>query len=111
MPTGKAGLFSVSTTWAGLSFLPLASENFENLNFNIISNNLKNGVLNIISPLNYDNALVSIYDIQGRKIESKTIEINKTSNEVNVNPIQNAGIYIIEILANNQKYIQKVIVN
>ena len=110
IPTGRVGLISVSTTWAGLSF-NLSTNEF-NKNFFVISYSETNkGVLNIKSDIKLDKALLNIYDIEGRKIDSQTISLEKDINDAVINPIQNSGTYIVEIEFNNdQRFTQKIVV-
>ena len=112
MPTGRHGLTSVARTWEELTFLPLALTNFNTTTFSIIATSLKQGSLAIKSNLDFKNASISIYDIQGRKIHKSNVAINAGSNDFNVTPILNSGIYIVEITTdNNQKFTQKIAIN
>lgn len=108
IPDGTAGLISVSTTWAGLSFLPLANEQFTKSNFDINSSQANQGLLQIKSNINLDNAVLNIYDIQGRMLENKTISLTENNNEIAVKPISNSGIYIVEIVSGDKKIAQKI---
>lgn len=110
MPNGFVSLVSVARTWETLTF-NLANSDFSKNTFSIISNEAKNGILNIKSGIALENASLSIYDIQGRKVVSKTIDLQESVNEISINPIRNAGVYILEITSeNNQRYTQKIIV-
>ena len=112
LPTGQVGLISVAKTWADLTFLPLAISNFNTTTFSVIATSLKQGSLAIKSNLDFKNATLSIYDIQGRKIHNSNVDINAGSNDFNVTPILNSGIYIVEITTdNNQKFTQKIAIN
>jgi Secretion system C-terminal sorting domain len=108
MPTGAAGLVSVSTTWEGLGFVPLATSNFDKNTFVISSAYLNNGILSIESKIDINNAKLAIYDMQGRSIENKTISLQEKNNDISINPIQNSGIYIVEIVSENKKITQKI---
>ncbi len=110
LPTGKLSLLSTSTTWAGLSFLPLANEQFTKSTFEINANQANQGLLNIKSSINLENANVNIYDIQGRMIENKKIALTENNNEIAINPISNSGIYILEIVSGDKKIAQKIAV-
>ncbi|WP_293889818.1 T9SS type A sorting domain-containing protein [Flavobacterium sp.] len=111
LPTGRVGLISVSGSWTGLIFPTLANETFEKTNFVVSTSEISNGVLNIKSGITLENALLSIYDIQGRKIESKTISLAENINDVTINPIHNSGVYIVKITSSsNQRFTQKIIV-
>ncbi|MCF6128983.1 T9SS type A sorting domain-containing protein [Flavobacterium sp. AS60] len=110
MPTGIVSLVSVATTWDGLTF-NLSNNEFNRNTFVISGNEVTNGVLNIKSAIALENALLSIYDIQGRKIENKIISLAENINDVAINPIHNSGVYIVEITgANNQRFTQKIVV-
>lgn len=110
MPTGVVGLVSVAKTWETLTF-NLANNQFNKNTFTITSNQVTNGLLNIKSNVILENASLNIYDIEGRKVETKTISLQETVNDVTINPIKNAGVYIVEILSgSNQRYTQKILV-
>lgn len=110
IPTGKIGLISVATTWETLVF-NLSNNEFNRNTFVISSNEVNNGVLNIKSAVALENALLNIYDIQGRKIDNKIISLEDNINDVTINPIYNSGVYIVEITsANNQRFTQKIVV-
>ena len=110
MPTGRAGSVSVAKTWADLSFLPLYTNAFEKSTFSLISNDIKSGILSIKSNINLEKASVKIFDIQGRNLENKEISLSQKVNKISINPISNAGIYIIEISGDNKKFTQKIII-
>jgi Secretion system C-terminal sorting domain len=108
MPTGAAGLVSVSTTWAGLGFVPLATSNFYKNTFVINSAAANSGILSIESTIALNNAKLEIFDIQGRSIENKIVSLQEKNNEISINPITNSGIYIVEITSENKKITQKI---
>ena len=110
MPTGVVSLVSVATTWETLAF-NLANNEFNRNTFTVVSSEVSSGTLRIKSNVILDNAALTIYDIQGRKVESKSISLQDSLNDVLINPIRNAGIYIVEITSeNNQRFAQKIIV-
>lgn len=111
IPTGRYGLVSVSSTWSGLAFPNLATNAITTSNFKVIANNAKTGILSINSNANFENAKISIFDIQGKTIETKIVSLTVNTNEMAINPIQNSGIYIVEIIANNKQFTQKISVN
>lgn len=111
IPTGRYGLISVSSTWAGLAFPNLAANNFNSTNFKVLSNNAKTGILSINSNSNFENAKVTLFDIQGKIIETKIVSLTENTNEISINPIQNSGVYIVEIIANDKQFTQKISVN
>lgn len=110
LPTGKVSLLSVSTTWDGLAF-NLANNQFNKNTFTISSNQVSNGILNIKSNVTINNSRLTIYDIQGRTVDTKNIFLNETINDIAINPIRSAGVYIVEIITDtNQRFTQKIIV-
>ena len=50
-----------------------------------------------ISNIAIEKATLTIYDIQGRTIDTKNISLNESINDIAVNPIRSAGVYIVEI--------------
>lgn len=108
---GRYGLVSASSTWAGLAFPNLETPLFDKSSFTIVASNAKQGELQVISNSFQENAKISIYDVQGRTIDSKTVSLEANINAIVINPIQNTGIYIVEISANGQKISQKISIN
>jgi hypothetical protein len=112
LPTGRVGLISVAGSWTGLIFPTLANETFEKNNFIVSTSQLNSGILKINSNSNFENSNIKIYDLQGRAIENKMISLINNENLISINPIQNKGIYIIEITTNDEtKFSQKIFVN
>ena len=112
MPTGGAGLVSVARTWGELSFQPLSTNRFDLNSFVVVSDAINSGILSIKSSLNIEKAKLSIYDINGRIIATKNISLDQTINNININPINVAGVYIIEITGeNSQRFTKKIVVN
>jgi hypothetical protein len=110
MPTGFVSLISVARTWDTLTFI-LTNNEFNKNTFTIASNEVNNGVLNIKSSITLENAIINIYDIQGRKIETKSISLEDNINDIPINPIHNSGVYIVEITSgSNQRFTQKIVV-
>ena len=111
LPTGRVGLISVSTTWDGLTF-PLANEQFNKETFIITSGQVNQGILSVKSNMAIENAIIKIYDIQGRTVDTKNISLEETINDVIINPIRSTGVFIVEITtSNNQRFTQKILVN
>ncbi|HEU4497286.1 MAG TPA: T9SS type A sorting domain-containing protein [Flavobacterium sp.] len=110
MPTGRAGLVSVARTWQDLSFLSLSAGNFENYLFSVISSDIKNGILSIESNIELDKAFLKIFDVQGKNLISKNISLRQELNIFYIDPIQNQGVYIIEITSGDKKFVQKFII-
>jgi len=78
--------------------------------FSINTTEVKNGELQINSIENIEKAQLSIYNIEGKLIENKSISLINSANSIAINPISNAGIYIISITGNGIDYNQKVVV-
>jgi Secretion system C-terminal sorting domain len=108
MPTGFISLVSVAKTWEDLTFIPLSTKGFSKSNFEINSNNVSNGVLNINSSLNIAKATLNIFDVQGRLIENKTISLTEGNNDIAIQSITNSGIYIVQIADGENKIGTKI---
>ena len=111
MPTGRIGLPSVSSTWQGLSFQPLSNQAFDRSEFQIISNLANSGTLIIKSNIYLGNSRLNIFDLQGKLIATKNVTLNIFENLVPINPIQNSGIYIVQIISENGTFSQKILFN
>ena len=111
IPSGRAGLVSVSGSWLGLRFPTLAADSFVNNDLKINSSNINNGFIEINSNRNIDNGTIKIYDIQGKLLENKTISLTANDNKVDCKPITTSGIYILEFTDDfNNKKTEKIIV-
>ncbi|MGV3696293.1 T9SS type A sorting domain-containing protein [Flavobacterium sp.] len=110
MPNGFVGLISVARTWETLSF-NLANSDFNKNTFSVLANEAKNGTLTITSEIVLAHATLTVYDIQGRKVAHKAVDLQQSVNDITINPIRNAGIYIVEVTSeDNQRFTQKIIV-
>jgi hypothetical protein len=110
IPSGKAGLVSVSSTWGELAF-NLSSNQFTKETFTVASHNANTGVLSIKSNLSLEYVVLNIYDIQGRKVVNQVISLEEAVNHIAINPIKNCGIYVLELLSeNNDRFTQKIVV-
>jgi hypothetical protein len=110
IPSGRAGLLSVATTWEGLAFNALSTPEFDKSTFTVISNQVASGIVSIKSNISLENASLKIFDVQGKNIVNKNISLSQSINTIAINPIQNAGFYIVEITSENAKFTQKIIV-
>lgn len=112
MPTGRAGLTSVATTWNALSFLPLATTNFDaSHQFLIGTENVKEGILSLASDFIKGNVILKIYATNGTLLHKANIAITKNFNDFEITPLRHAGFYIIELSDDsNNRYTQKIIV-
>jgi hypothetical protein len=110
-PTGRAGLVSVARSWTGLIFPTMAATSFSKAHFTLNATEAKNGLLQINALETIENATLSIYNLEGKLLENKTIALLNTTNEIPIHPITNTGVYLISITANGEKYSQKVMVN
>lgn len=112
MPIGFAGLVSASTNWFGLGFESLSVNEFENKPFTIMTANARNGILTIDSNRISSGIALNIYTITGQLLETQNISLVNSSNEVRINPISNASVYLVELIENNgKKQTQKIIIN
>jgi hypothetical protein len=110
IPTGKAGLVSVSSSWEDLAF-NLSNNQFAKETFTIASTKATSGLVSIKSNLTFENITLNIYDIQGRKVTTELISLEASVNDIAINPIKNAGVYVLELLSeNNDRFTQKIIV-
>jgi hypothetical protein len=110
-PTGRAGLVSVARSWTGLIFPNMAASAFSKAHFTINSKNAKNGVLQINALEAIEKATLSIYNLEGKLLENKSITVLNTTNEIAIHPIANEGVYLVSIEANGEQYSQKVLIN
>ncbi|WP_309640455.1 T9SS type A sorting domain-containing protein [Flavobacterium sp.] len=109
MPSGKVSLVSMARTWEDLTFLPLATAQFNSNTISINGEHAKNGMLAIQSSM-LEKATLKIFALNGALIEQKAIDLTTTT-DVAIAPL-NAAVYIVEITGNSGKrYIQKIIVN
>ena len=109
IPTGHISLVKTSTSWSSLL---LNNTNFTSSNnFEVITNASKRGFLTIKSSSVIQNATFSIYNIEGKLIENKTISLNESENNIQINSITNSGIYIVELVSEKGKFSQKIVVN
>lgn len=110
-PTGRAGLVSVAKSWTGLIFPNMNTTTFEKNQFELSNSNIKSGILSIKSYENINDLIIKIYDIEGKVIETKETSLNNQINDIAIKPLQESGIYIVEIIGkNNIKFSQKIIV-
>ena len=97
----KAG----STVATGNTCTVLQNESFNvSTNFKIYPNPTKN-IVNI-DVLNLDNALVEVYDINGRQLFTQ--KLNNTTNNVNIENLA-AGVYMFKVTSNQGTATSKVI--
>jgi hypothetical protein len=109
-PSGRAGLVSVAKSWTGLIFPTMAQADFSKEKFSINTNEAKNGLLQINSIENIENAQLFIYNIDGKLLENKVISLANSYNSITINPISSSGIYIVSITSNGVDYKQKVVI-
>ena len=58
-----------------------------------------------------EKATLSIYNLEGKLVENKSITLLNTTNDIGIHPIANEGVYLVSIEANGEQYSQKVMVN
>ena len=97
VPVGRAGLISVSGTWAGLKFPTLETIQYESNGITINASQLKNGFLNISSNRALENNLLQIFDIRGQLLENKTISLQSDDNLIVTETVLMSGIYILKL--------------
>ncbi len=108
LPIGVAGLVSVAKTWNELAFPMLATGSFDSINLTLISSEAKSGLLVINSKATILKSILNIYDLNGKLLDSKNISLAANRNEIAINPIQNSGIYIVEIVESGNQFSQKI---
>lgn len=100
MPTGFIGLVSTSTTWEGLTFLPLGVNQFEAYNVTI-SSLLENGQLQINSKNNLNNVQMKLHTATGALLEQKMISIPIGSSQIELASKLSTGMYIVQLYDEN----------
>ena len=100
MPTGVLGLVSTSTTWEGLTFLPLGVNQFETNNVTI-SSVLENGQLQVSSKNKVNNVQMKVYSTTGALLEQKMINIPTGSSQIGVASKLSSGLYIVQLYDQN----------
>jgi hypothetical protein len=68
------------------------------------------GLLSINATTALDKGTLSIYSIEGKLLESKSISLTPSSNVVSIQPIQTSGVYIVTITGNGEQSNQKIFV-
>ncbi len=96
MPTGVLGLVSTSTTWEGLTFLPLGVNQFEANNVTI-SSVLENGQLQINSKNSLNNVQIKLYSATGALLEQKMIDVPTGSSQIGLASKLSSGVYIVQL--------------
>ena len=96
MPTGVLGLVSTSTTWEGLTFLPLGVNQFE-ANDVSISSVLENGQLQISSKNTLNNVQMKLYSTTGALLEQKMLNIPTGSSQIGVASKLSSGLYVVQL--------------
>lgn len=109
IPTGFIGLIKGSKNWISL----LNTTTYQNSSDFIISGKeAKKGTLLINSNRNIASAMLNIFDMQGKKLESKNVTLTDSINEVSINYLNISGTYIIELIENSGgKFVQKININ
>ena len=93
------------------AFMELSATTFEKITFKISANQANSGILSIHSIFNLENVKLSIYDVSGKIVETKNITLSENNNSIAINPINNTGIYIVEMVVSDIKYNQKISIN
>ncbi len=112
IPNGRVGLLSVAKTWEDLTFTILSTNDFQQSTFKINSYKAANGLLEINSNLISSNATLNIYSVLGNLLQTKKVDFEQKSNTISINSLTNAGVYIVEIVAESgARFSQKILVN
>ncbi|WP_293872472.1 T9SS type A sorting domain-containing protein [Flavobacterium sp.] len=112
LPTGFAGLVSAARTWFNLGFIPLSVEQFNSNSFTVLGNNASKGIITINSKMALTNSTLNIYSITGQLLETKKISIGENNNDITINPIHQASVYVVELITEDgSKFIKKIITN
>lgn len=110
MPTGFAGLVSASTTWEGLSFVPLSVNQFGNVTPLQFSYDPNKG-LQVSSTQLLTNATFEMYTTTGALVERKSLNLPSGVSEIKIPSSLTSGMYIVQIIANSGvKNTQKIII-
>ena len=112
MPTGYAGLISVARTWFDLGFIPLSVNQFDANSFTVLGNNASKGIITINSKMALNNCTLHIYAMTGQLLETQKINVSQNNNDIAINPIHQASVYVVELITENgSKFIKKIITN
>jgi len=84
----------------------LSLENFNNENIRLIPNPLEKGQLLNINSVNQNNKNIQIFDISGKLVLNKNINVSK----LDVSVLE-SGTYIIKVEAENKILTKKLIIN
>ncbi|MBS1534402.1 MAG: T9SS type A sorting domain-containing protein [Bacteroidetes bacterium] len=110
MPTGKAGLVSVAKTWEELTFIPLATEQFNSATFYVNALHAATGKIVIDAQTDVPQANLRIIGMNGQIVAQKTTALTTGSNELSINALS-TGVYMFEISqASGQRFVQKIMV-
>jgi len=97
------GRFTITLSQKALSVdTVIAANNLEIYNVNSQKTIFINGVLNDVTKMN-------LFDLQGRRVFTKTLDKNNTSNKINVSNL-NTGIYIALVQNDSLKQTKKIII-
>jgi hypothetical protein len=100
MPTGFIGLVSTSTTWQGLSFLPLSVSQF-NANNLTVSSLIENNALQISAKSSLDQLQMELYTTTGTLLEDRIVNISEGNSLLELNSKLSSGLYIIQFIDKN----------
>ncbi len=109
MPTGFAGLVSVATTWEGLSFEPLAVNQFES-NTIKIGSFLDNGKLQIYTQNRLPHAEIKVFSTTGSLVDQSALDLPIGNSQIALHSKLTDGLYIVQITEENGiKHIAKLV--
>ena len=86
----------------------LGSDDFSKSIFTIFPNPAKNQI-NINSNINSGEAMVSLFDINGRQVISKKVDLTNTA-IVNTSGLS-TGVYVVKVITETSTHTQKLIIN
>lgn len=110
MPTGFAGLVSAATTWEGLSFLPLATNQFETHSISISAIVTDYNLL-IHSAKSWSQLSFQIHSLSGALLEDRKITLTAGNSNLAIQSKLSSGIYLATLESDQgQKIKQKIII-
>lgn len=110
MPTGFAGLVSASTTWEGLSFLPLATNEFQTAPVTVAAL-VNNHNLSIRSTSAMNQLDFEIHALSGVLVENRKINLPLGNSNLAIDTKLSTGTYIVTFkTTTGEKFNQKIII-
>ncbi|WCO01145.1 T9SS-dependent choice-of-anchor J family protein [Psychroserpens ponticola] len=101
-PLSGTGRFFLRTSQEALSTIDNNIDNLTIFALNTSKEIVVNGQLK-------ENTILSLYDIQGRKVLSTTLDDSNLTNRIDISDL-NGGVYIVTVQNNSQQKTQKVVI-